>query len=412
MHVFRRGRWVMDKKEARSILGVNKDASKNDIEKKYVVLLKKYRIEINRLKEAASEAEREEAIRAEQEEAADTAEAVAEDADAGTTDVGQSAIDPEASGIADGGQSAIDPETSGTADGVVSDDAVISGDMDESGTGEVKESPESPVKLLEAEFSRITEAYNVLMGYETKENEEQPGKVSPLFKMVGVNEKKAKNFFYYYKFYILAIILLIVSIIYFVQGCMNRVTPDFNAAFIGRIGFYSATDALSDSVKASIPIIEEPGFDGAYFDDNVVGDQLYAMEMKLQVLFGAADIDVFILDRTYYERFAKQGMFQNLDEIAPRLGADVDKNKELIVAIEKVKDPDDMYGSEGMEADGGPAGGTEADTAEEPHLYGIDVSDSTVLKEAGVIADDMIAAIFLGTEQQEKAEAFLKFLLN
>jgi hypothetical protein len=67
---------------------------------------------------------------------------------------------------------------------------------------------------------------------------------------------------------------------------MNRVTPDFNAAFIGRIGFYSATDALSDSVKASIPIIEEPGFDGAYFDDNVVGDQLYAMEMKLQVLFG------------------------------------------------------------------------------------------------------------------------------
>jgi hypothetical protein len=78
--------------------------------------------------------------------------------------------------------------------------------MDESGTGEVKESPESPVKLLEAEFSRITEAYNVLMGYETKENEEQPGKVSPLFKMVGVNEKKAKNFFYYYKFYILAII--------------------------------------------------------------------------------------------------------------------------------------------------------------------------------------------------------------
>jgi DnaJ-class molecular chaperone len=113
MHVFRRGRWVMDKKEARSILGVNKDASKNDIEKKYVVLLKKYRIEINRLKEAASEAEREEAIRAEQEEAADTAEAVAEDADAGTTDVGQSAIDPEASGIADGGQSAIDPETSG-----------------------------------------------------------------------------------------------------------------------------------------------------------------------------------------------------------------------------------------------------------------------------------------------------------
>jgi hypothetical protein len=332
----------MDKNEARSILGVSKDASRSEIEKKYDILFKKYRIEINRHKE-------------EQEEKEKASEDNAEVMSTGT------------------------------------DTAAVSAEQ------------------LEAEFARITEAYNVLMGYDFKPKEETPGKASPLFKMVGVDEKKAKNFFYYYKFYILAAILVIAIIVFSVRGCVNRVDPDFNAAFIGRIGFYDATEALSDSVKENIPIIKEPAFDGAYIDETINGDQLYAMEMKVAVLFGAADIDVFILDRAYYDRFAKQGVFQSLDDIAPKLGVDITENQDLIVAVER--DPDDVDGTEGDETDGGSAaGGTDA--AEEPHLYGIDVTDSTVLKEAGVIADDMVAAIFLGTDQQEKAEAFLRFLLQ
>ena len=340
MYLLQRGHGAMDKKEARNILGVGKDAGKNDIEKRYSILLKKYRMEINMRRDALREAEK-------QEEELNTA--------------ADTAVD--------------NPEGQRTS-----------------------------AEQAEAELSRITEAYNVLMGYEIKETEQQPGKSAPLFKMVGVDEKKAKNFLYYYKFYILGIIILIALVIYFVQGCVNRVNPDFNAAFIGRIGYYDATKALSESVKENIPIITEPGFDGAYIDDTVTGDQLYAMEMKLTVLFGAADIDVFILDGKYYERFAKQGLFMNLDEIGPKLGADVSKNQDLIVAIEEIEDPFDT--EEGSDE------GTLADIPEEPHLYGIDVSNSTVLKEAGIIADDMVAAIFLGTEKQEKAEAFLKFLLK
>ncbi|NLK86187.1 MAG: hypothetical protein GX279_01670 [Clostridiaceae bacterium] len=363
----------MDKKEARSVLGVNKDASNSDIEKRYAVLLKKYRVEINRLKDAANAAEKEEI---------DSAEVITDDTGAVT--------DPDIVATADT-ESSDAQQTSTAADSV---------GPDGENTDEDPEGPETAIEQLEAELYRITEAYNVLMGYETKEEEELPGKTLPL---LGVNEKKAKNFLHYYKFHILVFVLLIVSIIYSVQGCVNRVKPDFNAAFIGRIGYYEATEALSDSVKESIPIIEEPGFDGAYIDKTISGDQLYAMEMKLTVLFGAADIDVFILDREYYDRFAKQGLFKNLDDIAPRLGADVIENQDLVVAIENHDEPVDVDG---------PAEGTRTDTAEEPHLYGIDVSNSTTLKEAGVVADDMVAAIFLGTKQQEKAEAFLRFLLK
>lgn len=316
----------MDKIEARGILGVGEDAGNEEVEKRYTLLLKKHRVEINRLRDEAKEEE--------------------------------------------------DPEKAQAAEKAAED--------------------------LEAEFGRITEAYNVLTGRDLKEEEETPGKASPLFKAVGVDEKKAKNFFYYYKFYILGIILVIAMVVGFVRSCANRVIPDFNVAFVGRIGFYEAVDDLADSIREELPMVGEPGIDGAYIDETIVGDQLYAMEMKLTVLFGAADTDVFILDRKYYERFAKQGVFRNLDEIAPRLGVDISENQDLIYAVEKDPYLDDT--------DGSAAGAADAD--EEPHLYGIDVSNSTVLKEAGVIADDMVAAIFLGSDQQDKAEAFLRFLLK
>ncbi len=323
----------MDKTEARSILGVGQDAGSEEIETRYVLLLKKHRMETARLKDAINEAE----------------------------------------------------------------------------TPEEAKASEDAAEDLEAEFARITEAYKVLTGQDKKEEEEAPGKSSPLLKAVGVDEKKAKNFLYYYKYYILAGILLIIAIIYTVSSCSKRVVPDFNVAFVGRIGYYEAVDDLADSVRENLPMLGEPGFDGAYFDETIVGDQLYAMEMKLSVLFGAADMDVFILDRKYYDRFAKMGVFKNLDEIAPQLGVDISKNADLIVAIENVLD--DMDGQDGISTDEGTGGGT-ADVPQEPHLYGIDVSDSTVLKEAGVIADDMVAAIFLGSDQQDKAEVFLRFLLE
>jgi hypothetical protein len=103
----------------------------------------------------------------------------------------------------------------------------------------------------------------------------------------------------------------------------------------------------------------------------------------------------------------------NMDEIAPSLGADDSKDQELILSVERDQDLADIDGPEAVKTDEGKsAEGSDTDTSEEPHLYGIDVSNSAILKDAGVIADDMIATIFLGTEQQEKAEAFLKLLLN
>jgi hypothetical protein len=352
----------MNKKEARSILGVPKEASKNEIERKYAILLKKYRqgVYLNRQEEQ-------------------------DHPDEGT-----------------------DIHDTGPAD-------------NESAAGYNAADPGY-------DFDLVTEAYNTLMGYEVKVEEEAPGMLASFLKKFNLDEKKTDNFLHYYKYHILAGILTIIFIAIIISSFVNRPDYDFSIAFLGRIFYLDSVDALQNRIKEDIPIIKEPGIDGSYLADDGTGEQQYAMEMKAMTLLYAGEVDVFILDRPTYERYAKAGAFMSLDEIAPRLGVDVSAHQDLVLAVEKDEElpgsgeedspaqgelagespAADTPGSEGTDTAGtggsGPSG--------EKHLYGIYVTDSGVLRETGVFAEDMIAAIFAGCQQQDKAETFLKLLLK
>jgi hypothetical protein len=275
----------MNKKEARQILGVSKETSTNDIERKFSILLKKHKM----LKERPED------------------------------ETGQ--------------------DTGSAQDVIAMQDTVD--------------------KQEEYSFDQVVQAYNILMGYEVPMKEEPPSKVAPLFRKAGLDEKKTRNIFYYYKYQILAVIIAIISIVSIVRGCVNRVEPDFTTAFIGEI-VYTDTDKLSDAIKLNIPEIKEPAFDRAFVTDNDQSDQQYAMLMKATVLFAAGDVDVFILDRANFERYAKQGAFSSLDEIALKLGVDMEENEKCIVRIED---------SEELSNDA--TGDKAANAPVEKHLYGI-----------------------------------------
>lgn len=379
----------MDKKEARNILGVTKETSRNDIERKYSILLKKHR--------AASLPP-------------DKSE---EDADEGTSE----------------------------------------GNASQAASAALQKEPAAE----EYSFNQITEAYNVLMGYEVAVREEPPSKVAPLLKKAGIDEKKARNFFYYYKFYILGALALAVALFFGIRSFVNRVEPDFNIAFLGTFSYLDAVDKLSEDIKKNIPEIKEPGIDGAMLTTAYMPDdrqssgnqpsgtqqqgtgtppsdtgtqqtaggqsqtdpqQQYAMEMKAMVLIAAGDVDVFIVDRDRYEQYAKQGAFLSLDDIAPKLGADIEKNKELITSIVEDEDPLETSGIKDNQS-AGSGTGTSADKAAgdstaivQPRLYGIDVSNSTVLKKAGVLGEDKIVAIFAGSKRTDKAEKFIQYLIK
>jgi len=348
----------MDKKEARKILGVSKDASKAEIERKYAILLKKHRQEVYR----------------------DTQDEQAQQ--------NEDEINP-GSAPTDGGS-------------VTHHDAA----------------------KAEYDFDLITEAYNTLMGYKVEVREEAPSRLAVFLKKFGLDEKKTDNFLHYYKYYILVGILIVITMIISIGSCVNRPDYDFNIAFIGKIYYYDSVDALRSSIKEKIQIIEEPGIDGAFLSEDGLGEQQYAMEMKAMTLLYAGDIDVFILDRTTYERYAKLGAFMSLDESAPRLGVDTSKHQDLVLAVQRNDElleygetdgsvEGDQAGEESDASDGpGTDTAGESSRSGEKHLYGIYITDSKELKEAGIVADEMVAAIFAGCQQLDKAEEFLRFLLN
>jgi hypothetical protein len=233
------------------------------------------------------------------------------------------------------------------------------------------------------EFNRITEAYNFLMGYEEPVAED-PRTPNPLLLKMGIDEKKTRNFFYYYKYHMLIGLVVLLAVVFTVKGCVERVDPDFTTVFIGEIS-YADTDKLYAQIKEAVPEIKEPGFDGAFITASGDGPQDYAMLMKAAAITAAGGTDLFIIDRTNFEKYAREGAFVSLDDIAARLGIDSSENKDYVLKSEY--DP-------------------------EPHLYGIGLSGSKELEKAGIRGAEMIAAIPASTKKQETAVKLIEYLIK
>lgn len=235
------------------------------------------------------------------------------------------------------------------------------------------------------EIDRATAAYNLLMGYNIRTfAEERNIKPNPVLKKLGIDEYKLRNFFHYYKFHMLFGIITLLLIIYGVKGCVTKVEPDLSIAFIGNFRYYSS-GIMENAIKESVPGIEAPTVDGAYITSEGLGTQDYSMQMKAMVLLAAGDIDVYILDEASFLAYGKEAAFESMDQLIQQYNVDSSKNQ---VYILKPKDEP------------------------EEHAYGIDVSDSEILNNQGVIGDKKIVAISARAPHREKALVFVRSLLN
>lgn len=233
------------------------------------------------------------------------------------------------------------------------------------------------------EFEAATMAYNLLMGYVPQS--EESFKPNPLMKKMGIDQKKVGNFFYYNKNYILIGIIVLLVIVFAVRGCVTAAHPDFSTAFIGQISYTAVTENLKKAIQAGVPEIKEPGFDGAYIPPDRSGEEDYAGIQRTMLIFAAGDQDMFIMDKNNFWQYAQEGAFISLDDIAGKIGADKDANKDFVLKARNDK------------------------TA---HLYGIDISKSSVLKNSGVYGSEFIAAIPRLTKKQDTAVKLLKFLMK
>lgn len=238
-------------------------------------------------------------------------------------------------------------------------------------------------ETAQKEFDEITHAYEALMGY--SDQEESPNEEpNVLLKKLNVDEKKVTNFWYYNKFKVLTAIgaLLVVGVL--IWQMATNVKPDFMVKAIGEYKISNFT-ALEDTIRQQVPTIKEPVIDVIDLSPNASPDMAYAGNMKLMAQVMAGEIDVFILDKNSFMKFAAEGWFKSLDALAAEIGIDTEKNSPYKLEIEE---------NAGL------------------HQYGIDVGESPLLNNTNFVGNEKIVAICIKTGNPEKSEAFVKALLK
>lgn len=235
------------------------------------------------------------------------------------------------------------------------------------------------------DIGEMTEAYNLLMGYEEPKAKEVPVKTNSILKKAGIDEKKARNFWDYYKFHVIGGIVLLIVLALTLKSCITAKHPDFNFAYIGNI-YASDSELLKADISKAVPQIKVPSIDGATLSADNDAQQQYAMQMKATVLLAAADVDLFVLDKSSFELYAKDGAFLSLDEYAKELG--IDSNSEELKSFRLTPKDEKAEG-----------------------LYGIDVSKSKLLKESNVRGNEFIAAIPVRGKHADTALKLIKALM-
>lgn len=250
-------------------------------------------------------------------------------------------------------------------------------------------------KLTDDDFSKITEAYNLLMGYnyEMKDQVIKKKKPNPLLQKLGINEEKLRNNLYYFRIHIIVGILILIGIVFTIRGCVNSVDPDLYVVFMGEI-YCNITEQLEEDIKARIPGIEAVSLENILIsktqEKNDPQVQM-AMLQKAGVLMAVGDVDVFILDNENFERFARQGAFKKLDDLASELNLEEDK-----IYIEKIEE-EDREGRISIADEG---------------VYGIDVKDSKILEDSKTVGKEMIAVISIRSKNYDKSVEFIKQLIE
>ncbi|HOJ12232.1 MAG TPA: DnaJ domain-containing protein [Clostridiales bacterium] len=240
-------------------------------------------------------------------------------------------------------------------------------------------------------FDEVTEAYNLLMGYTIEETEEERirRKPNPVLEKMGIDQArqdKLLNNLYYFRIHIVVGIILLVTIILSVKSCVNRVIPNLNIVFMGDI-YCSDTENLEKTLKENIPEIEAVGIENILISNaqEKQDPQIQmAMLQKAAVLMAAGDIDVYILDKVNFEKFGEQGAFMKLEDMAKQFRIPDKKLRKC-----QIKEED-----------------------EKEFIYGFDIKDNKILKDASTSGKEMIAVISIKAKNYDNAVKLMELLVQ
>lgn len=243
----------------------------------------------------------------------------------------------------------------------------------------------------------IDKAYKSLKGIvytdpeEERKKKQRREKPNPIFRLLKIDEEKARNFIYYYKWHAIGILVAIIFVVTTVISIVNKVDPDLRILIAGKI-YMAETEAFAEKISNELETVENAQVQNIYLSGETKSEADVAMQTKFTVEIAVGNNDIFIIDEEKYFMLAKQGAFRPVKEFIvdlSALGIDETLNEDLIVTMELGDD-----------------------VTYEPELYGIDVSGSKYLLDAGIISERMILAFGSAGEYPQNAAAFAKLILK
>ncbi|NLC69497.1 MAG: hypothetical protein GX754_12110 [Clostridiaceae bacterium] len=249
--------------------------------------------------------------------------------------------------------------------------------------------------LAEEQFNRVTEAYNLLMGYtiEPGDDEKKRKKPNPVLKKLGIDEEKLRNFLHYYKFHVVGGILILAAVVSMVRGCVNRVEPDLSVVFMGSV-YCAKQGQFEEDVKSLIDGVKEISTENIPISEAQERQDpqvQMAMLQKAMLVISVGEADVILLDEAQFEKFAKQGAFMKLEDIPAIMNLPEDK-----LAVEQVEE-EDMKGNVTIVDEG---------------VYGIILERGKVFTDSMVVGEEIIAAISIKSKNYDNAVKLIELLIN
>ncbi len=238
----------------------------------------------------------------------------------------------------------------------------------------------------------ITKAYNTLMGYDDIEPDAETLKLRELkdkgiFKRFNLDPEKMSNFWTYHKMHIIFGIIAVLVVYSIISSIVNKVEPDFTLGIVGDI-YATNSEAVVDAIETVIPALKEVSVMPMSVKMTAENEFDIAIQQKIMIEMAVGDLDLVIVDKWNYDRFADSGTFMELSDVAKELDIDMEAHEELITELDE---------SVGEVGEG---------------LYGIYVTDSEFLKECGIIGGEMIVVIRVTAKHPEAAMELLKIIVK
>jgi len=250
------------------------------------------------------------------------------------------------------------------------------------------------------DFTAITRAYRYILDYENKEAvEELTRQQYAKYKGFAGTAQKIDHFFSYYKWHVVGVIAIIGFIIYGTVAYLDQreeqrrlalLPPeDLIGTFIGE--FYqpemqSDTSPIEAAVLTQFADWQRVEIDMLSFTMNGGSQVDVAMLQKASIQLATEQPDIYILDVDTYPWLAQSGVLLDLESQVNGPW------KDLLPPDAAVK--------------------ARAGEDEPERIYGVEVTDSALLKELPIVYDTAIIAVRINSENIDKAMAFIERYLR